>query len=128
MKAVRSTFRVLVLILSFGLGVGSALDACLVSCHPGAVKQNARSGHCHTVPGLENGSHLQAIPSCCHDGSSGLANRNDDGRTKLIGSSSLVLTSVAFDGRVNLPTKPFHLGQLSDALSTTDPQQTPLRV
>jgi hypothetical protein len=128
MSVVRGAFRVLVLILSFGLGVGSALDACLVSCHPGAVKQNARTGHCHTVSVSENGSHLQAIPSCCHDGSSGVANRNDDGRTRLIAGSSVALTSVACDGRVNLPTKQFHLAPLFDTLSISDPHQTPLRL
>jgi hypothetical protein len=121
-------FRILALILSFALGAGSALDACLVGCHPGAVKQNARTGHCHTVSSSESGSHLQAVPSCCHDGSSGLANRNDDGRTKLIAGSWLVLTRMSFDGRLDLQTKPFPLIQFSNVRSISDPQATPLRL
>jgi hypothetical protein len=128
MNLVRGAFRVLALILSVGLGAGSALDACLVSCHPDAVKQNARTGHCHTVSGSESGSHLQAVPSCCHDGSSGLANRNDDGRAKLIAGSSLVLTSISFDGHLDLRTKQSAPIQFSNALSISDPHPTPLRL
>jgi hypothetical protein len=128
MNFVRGAFRVLALILSFGPGAGSALDACLVSCHPGAVKQNARTGHCHTVSGSDSGSHVQAVPRCCHDGSSGLADRNDDGRAKLMTGSSLVLTNISFDGRLDLRTKRVSLLQLSNALSIFDPHQTPLRL
>jgi hypothetical protein len=128
MNFVRGGLRVLALILSFGLGAGSALDACLVSCHPGAVKQNARSGHCHTVSDSESGSHLQAVPSCCHDGSSGLANRNDDGRAKVMAGSSLVLASISFDGRLDVRTKRFPLIPFSNALSISDPHPTPLRL
>ena len=124
----RGAFRILALILSVGLGAGSALGACLVSCHPGAVKQNARTGHCHTVSGSESGSHVQAVPSCCLDGSSGLANRPDDGRAKLIVGSPLVLTSISFDGRVDVRTQPFPLNNLSDALSISEPHATPLRL
>jgi hypothetical protein len=128
MNFVRAALRVLALILSVGLGAGSALDACLVSCHPGAVKQNARTGHCHTVSGSESGSHVQAVPSCCHDGSSGLANRNDDGRAKVIAGSPLVLTSVSFDGRLDLRTKRVPLIQFSHVRSISDPYATPLRL
>src|SRR5215831_20974202 len=109
MNFVRGAFRILALILSVGLGAGSALDACLVSCHPGAVQQNARTGHCHTVSGSESGSHVQAIPSCCHDSSSGLANRNEDGRAKVITGSTLVLASISFDGRVDVRAGRFPL-------------------
>jgi hypothetical protein len=128
MNVVRGALRVLALILSFGLGTGSALDACLVSCHPGSVKQNARTGHCHIVSGSESGSHLQAVPSCCRDGSSGLATSNDDGRAKLITASSLVETSSSFDGRLDPRTKRFPLIQFSNALSISDPHPTPLRL
>jgi hypothetical protein len=128
MNVVRGALRLLVLVLSFGISVGSALDACLVSCHPGTVKQNATTGHCHTVPGSDHRSHLQAVPRCCHDGSSGLANRTDDGRTKLIGSSSLAMTSVAVDGRVNLPTKPFSFDQALAIRSSSNRCSPPLRV
>ncbi|HEX7792775.1 MAG TPA: hypothetical protein VF456_00415 [Vicinamibacterales bacterium] len=128
MKVVRGALRILALILSVGLGAGSALDACLVSCHPGAVKQNALTGHCHTVSGSESGSHVHAVPTCCHDGSSGLANRNDDGRAKVIAGSSLVLASISFDGRLDVRTKQFPLIAFPDALSISDPHVTPLRV
>jgi hypothetical protein len=125
---VRGAFRILALILSLGLGAGSALDACLVSCHPGSVKQNALTGHCHSVSGSESGSHFQAIPSCCHDGSSGLANRNDDGRATVIAGSALVLASTSFDGRLDVRTTRVPLIPFSKALSISDPHATPLRL
>jgi hypothetical protein len=125
---VRSALRILALILSVGLGAGSALDGCLVSCHPGAVKQNALTGHCHAVSGSESGSHVQAVPSCCHDGSSGLANRNDDGRAKVIAGPSLVLASSSFDGRLDVRTTRFPLTAFSNALSISGPPVTPLRL
>jgi hypothetical protein len=57
-----------------------------------------------------------------------LANRNDDGRAKLIVGSSLVLTTISIDGRLDLPTKRFALIQFSSPLSISDPQPIPLRV
>jgi hypothetical protein len=90
---VRALFRVILLFLIAGIGGGSTLlDGCLVSCHPGAATTNARTGHCHVVSVAPAGSHLTSIPSCCHDASSGLTDRNDTGSN--LAPPSLVAVNV----------------------------------
>jgi hypothetical protein len=69
--AIRRLVAVLVLA---GIGVTpSLLDGCLMSCHSGPGAVNARTGHCHAAPTAETTSHLQSIPHCCHDVTTGLA-------------------------------------------------------
>ena len=128
MVFVRAVSRVILLLLVAGLTGGSALlDGCLVSCHPESDGRNARTGHCHTAPAAANQSHLQAIPRCCHDAPSGLADTTDI-QAKLMAGSFVALTQPAAEGHSLFTRQSFAFVRHVPPLSGFDPLQTPLRL
>lgn len=128
MSFVRAASRVILLLLVAGLTGGSALlDGCLVSCHPEPGGRNARTGHCHTAPAAANRSHLQAIPRCCHDAPSGLADTTDV-QAKLIAGSFVALTQPAVEGHLLFTRQPFASVRHVPPASDFDLLQTPLRL
>ena len=126
MSLVRAVVRLFALVLALGLGGGSAiLDGCVVSCRPESTGKNARTGHCHTVPGSPTDSHIQAIPRCCHDGPSGLAD-SSDGHAKLMAGSFAVAVANPLDGRDPHASEP--IVPLRHANLLTESRPTPLRL
>src|SRR5262249_52980718 len=122
---VRVVVRLFALVVALGLGGGSALlDGCVVSCRPESGK-NARTGHCHTVPGSPTDSHVQEIPRCCHDGPSGL-DASNDGHSRLMAGSFAVMVDNPLDGRDRHASG--QVVPLRHASILTDSRPTPLRL
>jgi hypothetical protein len=128
MVFVRAVSRVILLLLVAGLSGGSALlDGCLVSCHPEPGGSNARTGHCHTASAAATQSHLQAIPRCCHDAPSGLADTTDV-QARLMAGSFVALTQPAVEGHPQFTHQAFASVRYLPPVSGFHPLQTPLRL
>jgi hypothetical protein len=122
-------FRALAVVIALGVGFGSALlDGCVVSCHPGPLTQNARTGHCHTIARSQSGSHLQDVARCCHDAASGLADRKDGARSTLTASGSAELSALPFAVAAILSRAPIASARHVHFFAESETHHIPLRV
>jgi hypothetical protein len=125
---VRAVCHVFAFLLVVGLSGGSALlDGCLASCYPETAAKNARTGHCHTLPGSAGGAHLEEIAPCCHDSTSGQTN-TANGQYKLIARSFILMAAIGVHGRDPFARHRFMFVAHADVFSVIDSRLIPLRV